>query len=108
MSLLACKFWGMADSIMEVLAVIAAVIALWGVTHAMCAASSPRESPARAVMFGAAVNVLCVLVAAFLIETRPEMASMPFTGWSFAIGGLLGVGLGALSAYRSDRNKARA
>jgi len=102
----------MVDSILEFLSLIAAIVGLWMLTHAMCATSSARESPGRAVAFGAGFNalgvLLGVLLGAYLVATLPVGQELPFTAWTFGIGGLIGVGLGALSSYRSNRRKARA
>lgn len=108
MSAPACTLWGMVDSILEFLSLIAAIVGLWMLTHAMCATSSARESPGRAVAFGAGFNALGVFLGAYLVATLPVGQDLPFTAWTFGIGGLIGVGLGALSSYRSNRRKARA
>lgn len=98
----------MVDSILEFLSLIASIVALWLITHAMCTDASPRESPGRPVAIGAGINALVVLLGAYLVATLAVAAVLPFSAWTFGVGGMLGVGLGALSSYRSNRRKARA
>lgn len=98
----------MAELMLGVLAFVAAVLAFWLIAHAMCRTSSLMESPLQAVLVGGGVVVLVALLCAFVFETLPGLMLLQLNGWGFAIAGLLGTGCGMLSAYRSNRQKARA
>ncbi|MGO3885870.1 MAG: hypothetical protein ACTJHU_06190 [Mycetocola sp.] len=97
----------MMDVLVDFLALIAAILALWMLTHVMCSRHTSHDSSRRPVLFGVGINILAVLVGSYVIVVSGTAEELPFSVWEFFGGGMIGICLGAVTAFRRNARATR-
>lgn len=92
----------MADLIVENLSLFGAFGALWMMTHAMGRSSSPVEKPGQSALIAAAIAAATVIIVTVALAVVVTDDAVPFTPLTLGVGGMVGVLVGAFTAYGAN------